>query len=45
LALLFKRFGNSFLTSIIAAAMMTAATKYLFGYWLLVPLPIGKFGL
>jgi len=45
LALLFKRFGNSFATSMIGAAIMTGATKYLFGFWLLVPLPIGQFGL
>ena len=44
LLLLFIRFNNSIVTSIVAALVMTGVSKLLFGVWLLVPLPIGPLG-
>ena len=44
LFVLFLRFGNSVVTSLIGSFFMTGVTKLLFGVWLLVPLPIGPLG-
>ena len=44
LLVLFLRFDNSIVESLIAALVVTGVTKLLFGVWLLVPLPIGPLG-
>ncbi len=44
LLVLFKRFGNSWAVSVGGAAILTGATKILFGEILLVPLPTGPLG-
>lgn len=45
LLVLFYRLGNGLITSLLGALSMTVVTKLLFGVWLLVPLPIGPFGI
>lgn len=44
LLVLFLRFNNGVVTSLVAALVVTVVTKLLFGVWLLVPLPIGPLG-
>lgn len=45
LLILFKRFGNSWAVSVGSSLVLSVATKLLFGELLLVPLPIGPFGI
>lgn len=44
LLVLFLRFDNTIVASLVAAVVVTGVTKVLFGVWLLVPLPIGPLG-